>query len=56
MGNVSQLLLVFACVLFFIGIFTGQQSTPPSPWYGRFNFVSAGLFAWSLALVIARHL
>jgi hypothetical protein len=48
----GQLLLVFACVLFFIGIFTGQQQ-PASPWYGRFNFVSAGLAAWTLAELFA---
>jgi hypothetical protein len=47
----GQLLLVLACVLFFIGIFTGQ-TTPASPWYGRFNFVSAGLCAWTLSLLL----
>ena len=42
------ILLVFAFVFFVIGTFWGPYAAPPagSPWYGRFNFVSAGLACW----------
>lgn len=40
-------LLVFAFVFFVIGTFWGPYAPPAAgPWYGRFNFVSAGLACW----------
>lgn len=51
----STILLVFAFVFFCIGTFFGPWTpAAPAPWYGRFNFVSAGLAAWSLADLLAK--
>lgn len=44
----TQILLVFAFVFFCLGTFATPMN-PPQPWYARFNLVSAGLAAWSLA-------
>lgn len=47
---------VFAFVLFVIGTFVGPYAPPaPAPWYGRFNYVSAGLACW-VATLIFPHL
>jgi hypothetical protein len=43
----KPVLLVFAFVLFVIGSFSGWWiGGTNSPWYGRFNIVSAGLAFW----------
>jgi len=43
----TNVLLIFAFVLFVIGTFFGPTVAPaPAPWYGRFNFISAGLAFW----------
>jgi len=46
------ILLVFAFVFFCIGTFFGPALPDGTRWYGRFNFVSAGLAAWSLAVLL----
>jgi hypothetical protein len=47
-----QVLLVFAFVFFVLGTFWGGWTAPaPSPWYGRFNLVSAGLACWVATLL-----
>lgn len=50
----GTILLVFAFVFFFLGTFFFGPGAPANPWYGRFNFVSAGLAAWVLAELIGR--
>lgn len=48
----STVLLVFAFCFFVIGTFFGPfVSAPPPPWYGRFNFISAGLACWVATLI-----
>jgi hypothetical protein len=43
------ILLAFAFTFFFLGTFAFTPSNPPNtPWYGRFNLVSAGLALWVL--------
>jgi hypothetical protein len=49
---IGTILLVFAFVFFCIGTFQGAGAA--TPWYTRFNFVSAGLAAWSLAVLLGR--
>jgi hypothetical protein len=48
----AVILLVFAFVFFCIAIFHGPTAAPNSPWYGRFNFIAAGLAAWTLSLLL----
>ena len=54
MGD-KPVLLVFAFVLFVIGAFSGWFITPaapaPTPWYGRFNIISAGLAFWVASIL-----
>lgn len=50
-----EILLVFAFVFFCIGTFFGPSPAPEGRWYGRFNFVSAGLAAYMLSLIAAAH-
>ncbi len=51
---IGTILLVFAFVFFVIGTFFGSvPNDPPASWYGRFNFVSAGLAAWVLSILLA---
>jgi len=47
-----MILLVFAFVFFCIATFRPGTSSPNSPWYGRFNFIAAGLAAWVFSLLI----
>lgn len=48
----TTVLLVFAFVFFVIGTFFGPWTAPaPAPWFGRFNFVSAGLACWVATLL-----
>jgi hypothetical protein len=48
-------LLMFAFVFFCIATFFYPATPQPQPaWYGRFNFVSAGLAACTLAEIIVR--
>lgn len=49
----GTILLVFAFVFFAIGTFAGPPASG-APWWGRFNFVSAGLAAWALGDLLAR--
>lgn len=39
-------LLAFAFVFFVIGALCCPPPSPPGPWWGRFNPVSAGLACW----------
>lgn len=48
----GTILLVFSFVFFVIGTFIGWPATNPPAWYGRFNFVSAGLAAWVLSILL----
>lgn len=48
----NTILLVFAFVFFCLGAFWGPYGTG-TPWYGRFNLVSAGLACWTLSLLLA---
>lgn len=48
----GTILLVFSFVFFVIGTFIGWPATNPPVWYGRFNFVSAGLAAWVLSILL----
>lgn len=50
----TTILLVFAFVFFTLGAFWGPGPTP-TPWYGRFNLVSAGLAAWVLSVLLGGH-
>jgi hypothetical protein len=53
---IDLILLVFAFVFFVIGAFWGPYTPPqPSPWYGRFNLVSAGLACWVLTLILGHN-
>jgi hypothetical protein len=51
----TQILLVFAFVLFVIGTFVGPYAPAPAPapWWGRlsFNPVSAGLAFWVASIL-----
>jgi hypothetical protein len=50
----STILLVFSFVFFVIGtFFSPYPANPPSPWYGRFSFVSAGLACWVLSVLLS---
>ena len=51
--DLQKILLVFAFVLFVIGVFA-RQNPPNTPWYGRFNFISAGLAFWVLVEIMVR--
>jgi hypothetical protein len=44
-----EILLVFAFVFFVIGTFASYSGA--SPWYGRFNWISAGLACWVATLI-----
>jgi hypothetical protein len=44
-------LLAFAFVFFVVGTFTSYVGT--NPWYGRFNWISAGLAVWVLVDLLA---
>jgi len=49
----ALVLLVFAFVFFVIGIFrTNRPLQPGGAWYWGFNWVSAGLAAWVLTLLV----
>jgi hypothetical protein len=47
-----EILLVFAFVFFVIGTFASYSGA--SPWYGRFNWISAGLACWVATLIFSR--
>ena len=50
----NLVLLIFAFVFFVFGTFVGFFVPPPSPpwpWYGRFNLISAGLACWVATLI-----
>ena len=51
---IPTILLVFAFVFFTFGTFFGSAGAPASPWYGRFNVVSAGLACWVMAELMGR--
>ena len=44
--------IVFALVLFFIGIFFQPSSPAPAPWYARPSLISAGLFFYMLSILV----
>jgi hypothetical protein len=46
----QTIFLVFAFVLFVIGTFW-NPAPAPTPWYGRFNVVSAGLAFWVASIL-----
>ena len=48
---IGTILLVFAFVFFCIGTFW-NAAPPAGPWYGRFNFISAGLAVWVLSILL----
>jgi hypothetical protein len=48
----GTILMVFAFVYFCIGTVAGYDAAVP--WPRRFNFISAGLAAWSLAELLAK--
>jgi hypothetical protein len=48
-----QILLVFAFVFFVVGTFTSYSGT--NPWYGRFNWISAGLACWVGYLIFSGY-
>jgi len=50
------ILLYFAFVFFVLGTFIGPYGPPPSPWYGRFNLVSAGLACWVGSMIFGHHI
>jgi hypothetical protein len=47
-----SLLMLAAFVWFSIGTIANRDAT--QPWLKRYNFVSAGLAAWSLSVLIGR--
>lgn len=44
--------IVFALVLFFIGIWFQPSGPAPAPWYTRPNLMSAGLFFYILSILV----
>jgi hypothetical protein len=48
---ITEILLVFAFVLFILGGFLGMAAAP-APWYGRFNLLSWGLACWVLSILL----
>jgi hypothetical protein len=52
---IGTILLLFAFGYFVIGTFAGHDPTT-GPWVKRCNFISAGLAAWSLAVLLGKLL
>jgi hypothetical protein len=44
--------IVFALVLFFIGIWFNPGPGAPAPWYTRPSLISAGLFFYMLSILV----